>query len=312
MSGLFRYVCLITFAVGTCFLCAQESETRTSARQLAELLVTKESLSRFLDSLTSVIPEMPIPNTPGKADRHQLAAAVKEFGKQHLEKTQVHVLQKALQQTLNAEFSEAELQTLVTFYRTELGQKWLKTQPALTASVAKSVAMQISNAIIDEQAKRTLEALRETLDDASLEQLNKAIAADAVSVNWLCQHWYELNQSDPDVTYYNSVNRQLDGTCFYSGITIEKSEKLYTRYSGNSRWTLMGRVILETIVGDEPMTSVYIIDHIAEDRMVSRLISEDTPSTEWETLTETTLRINVPPVPDGYTIEDETQDSEGR
>mgnify|MGYP002628232479 FL=1 len=310
MFGLLRYMFLVTFAVGSSLVFAQDSSDKGPANELASLLVSDDLLSRFLDAMVSVVPDVPVPNASTVAERQQIAVVVRELGKQYLAKAQVQVLQRPTQATLEAEFSDVELQTLMTFYKTDLGRKWLKTQPALTASLAKSIAVQISNSIIDDKARQELEGLRKSLDAASLEELDKAIAADAVPLDLLCQHWYELNEGDPDVTYYNLIKRELDGSCAFNGVVVDKSEKIYARYSGRSRWTLMGRAFMETLIGDDSVSSVYIIDELSKDKMVSRLVAEDTPSAEWEMLTETTRKIAAPSVPDGYSIEDETESPE--
>ena len=282
----------------------QNLTNNNSAQKMAEILLTEKSLDQFLDQITKTIPELPVPGGLNETNKQQISERIAEFRPQLKSLIEWTKLRTAFAQELSARFSQDELQALLAFYQSDVGSKWVEQQPLIAAGFLHTVAENAFSTFLETQAKTSLTVLESKLGKDELQAVAAAKQADPLPMEWLCQHWYEIDETDPMTKYYTSVKRSQDGWFEVQSVTIDVTEKTYSRYSNRSRWFAIGRLLIEIDNTDPIFNTVYLVGNVTKDRMTSQWVSEDLPLTEWEVINETTQPLQFPAVPDGYEVVD--------
>lgn len=289
--------------VNTAF--CQNSTHSDPAQKLTEILLTEKSLDQFLDQITKTIPELPVPGGMSETNKQQITERMAAFRPQLKSLIEWTKLRTALAQELSARFSQDELQTLLAFYQSDVGSKWVEQQPLIAADFLHTVAENALSTFLENQAKASLAVLESKLGKDELQAVTAAKQADPFPMKWLCQHWYEIDETDPIIKYYTAVKRSPDGWFEVQSVTIDVTEKTYSRYSNRSRWFAIGRLLIEIDNTEPAFNSVYIVEKLTKETISSRWVSEDLPLAEWDIMNETTQPLQFPEVPDGYEVVDE-------
>jgi hypothetical protein len=118
---------------------AQELVALMNYRELFKAMVQQWPF----DSLSAVLSEMGAENLP--PERKQIVEKwIEDFRKKQLERLEVSDLEKTVVETMAELYTLDELQGLIAFYQSPIGQAYLKKQPEFTRRMAKAYESTIS------------------------------------------------------------------------------------------------------------------------------------------------------------------------
>ncbi|MEZ6041240.1 MAG: DUF2059 domain-containing protein [Planctomycetaceae bacterium] len=295
------------FLVGLLFAgngIAQDAGDHPSIK-LARILISDTAFNEFLDQVITVAPDVQIPFQGEINSRKKLIRQLQAVRPDLTSRIRWEKLQDKLARDLASRFSEDELQALLTFHRSEIGQKWLGQQAALSTEVFKNITQEIVHSYLKEIAQSQVSRIEAAMEGVGRKAIENARNGTPLPMEQLCRSWYEIIEETPGLTDYNLVERKTDGSFKFTGVTIDANEKTYTRITSRSHWFLEGRLLIETNEADPEIVTIYIIEQISATELQSRLVEEGSPVEDWIEIKETTTPFRIPSIPDGYELIEE-------
>ncbi len=270
------------------------------AAKLASLMVTEKKINATIDKLIEAGLNHPSAGQIEEQLKQQVLQQVDEMKSNFMEMLPWEKIRAAVAEEYAEHFTADELGEILAFYDKGAGKKMLELQPDLVAGMVERVATSLADEKLTLMGANYLTELEQNLGPKEKLAVLEAKTSKPFPEKLLHGKWYGRDLSDPEYKSYWWHEKKPGGKQVLGGLDLDSAEKTFDKYETPGRYSIIGRLLIETDFDEPSFSSIYIIDEVTKEKIKYRIVDEELPLAEWDSMVDRREPVEFPEIPEGY------------